>query len=316
MAKRRSSPKKPSSSPARRRKTAKKAAKKPRYTARTADKHTLYQLSVQAPELDAKIYARWFEKYTGRPLRSLREDFCGTAVLACHHVKRHPENTALGVDLDGPTLAWGKQHNVDTLLNDEQKSRLTLLQQNVLDVREPQADCILALNFSYSVFHDRGALGAYVRNCFASLKPGGMLFADAWGGPDVLKRKVDKTKKGGFTYEWDQHKYDPISHRIECRIHFSFPDGTRKNSAFVYDWRLWTLAELRELFADAGFEDVHVLWEGTDHANGGGNGVFKRKEVGDMDEAWIAIVVGRKPDTGSGTGRAAKASRGRAGKRK
>ena len=220
---------------------------------------------------------------------------------------------------EGTRAAAGRQELGErdlASLNDEQKTRLTLLQQDVLEVREPQADCILALNFSYSVFHTRSALGAYVRNCFASLKPGGMLFADAWGGPDVLKRKVDKTKKGGFTYEWDQHKYDPISHRIECRIHFSFPDGTRKNSAFVYDWRLWTLAELRELFADAGFEDVHVLWEGTDHATGGGNGVFKRKEVGDMDEAWIAIVVGRKPEASGGKSRAGNASPKRDGKRK
>ena len=275
----------------------KKATKrKSRYTARTADRHVLYQLSVQAPELDARIYARWFKDYTGRELRVLREDFCGTAVLACHHVLRHPENRAIGVDLDGPTLAWGREHNVDTLLDDEQKKRLTLLQKDVLDVRRPLADCILALNFSYSVFHTRSALAHYIRNCYASLAPGGMLFADAWGGPDVLKKKVDKTRKGGFTYEWDQHKYDPISHRIECRIHFSFPDGTRMKNAFVYDWRLWTLAELRELFVDAGFEDVHVLWEGTDRATGGGNGVFKRKEVGDMDEAWISIVVGRKPN--------------------
>ena len=44
-----------------------------------------------------------------------------------------------------------------------------------------------------------------------------------------------------------------------------------------------------------GFVDVHVLWEGTDRASGGGNGVFRRKEVGDMDEAWISIVVGKKP---------------------
>ena len=41
-------------------------------------------------------------------------------------------------------------------------------------------------------------------------------------------------------------------------------------------------------------EDVHVMWEGTDQKTMEGNGVFRRKEVGDMDEAWISIVVGRK----------------------
>ena len=33
---------------------------------------------------------------------------------------------------------------------------------------------------------------------------------------------------------------------------------------------------------------------GTDSKTGHGNGVFRRKERGDMDEAWISIVVGTK----------------------
>ena len=66
-------------------------------------------------------------------------------------------------------------------------------------------------------------------------------------------------------------------------------------NAFVYDWRLWTMPELRELMAEAGFIDVHVLWEGTQAATRSGNGVFRRKEKGDADSAWIVYVVGRKP---------------------
>jgi SAM-dependent methyltransferase len=272
-----------------------RAPKKRRLTARTADRHELYQRAVQAPDTDARFYARWFEKYTKRPLRVLREDFCGTAVMACHHVKRHPQNRAIGVDLHWPTLAWGRIHNVRKLLDEEQQKRLLLLQKDVLEVRSPKADAILALNFSYSVFKTRKLLGAYIANCFRSLKPGGILFLDAWGGPDVMQQKTDKTRRGGFVYEWEQRRYDPISHEIFCAIHFAFPDGTRLRDAFVYDWRLWTLAELREMFDEAGFVDTHVLWEGTDTKTGGGNGVFRRKEKGDMDEAWISIVVGRKP---------------------
>ena len=61
--------------------------RKKRLTARNADRHALYERAVQAPALDAAFYARWFEKNTGRKLRVMREDFCGTAVLACHHIK-------------------------------------------------------------------------------------------------------------------------------------------------------------------------------------------------------------------------------------
>jgi SAM-dependent methyltransferase len=273
---------------------AKKKPKKKPLTARTADKHVLYQLSVQAPELDSKTYARWFKKYTGRDLRALREDFCGTAVLACHHVRNHRNNTAVGVDLHRPTLDWGIKHNVQTLLDQEQQQRLQLLEKNVLEVTSPKVDCVLALNFSYQVFTTRQALGAYIKTVYRSLKPGGVFYMDALGGPDVMQAKTDVTKKQGFKYHWEQRSYDPISHRFVCAIHFEFSDGTMMKNAFVYDWRLWTLAELRELFVEAGFDDVHVLWEGTDQKTMTGNGIFRRKEVGDMDEAWISIVVGRK----------------------
>jgi SAM-dependent methyltransferase len=278
---------------------ARRAADRPRrkvpLTARTADRHDLYTRAVQAPETDARFYSRWFRKFTGRELRFLREDFCGTAALACEHVKLHPANRALGVDLHWPTLAWGRVHNVRKRLDAEQQRRLELRQANVLDVRSPKADAILALNFSYSVFKTRAELAAYVRNCFASLRPGGMLFADAWGGPDVLRQQTDKTRHRGFVYEWEQRAFDPISHEIECAIHFAFPDGSRLRNAFVYDWRLWSLAELRELFTEAGFRGVEVLWEATDLWTGSGNGVFYRTQRGGMDEAWIAIVVGHKP---------------------
>jgi SAM-dependent methyltransferase len=268
--------------------------KKKALTARTADKHVLYQLSVQAPDVDSKTYARWFKKYTGRDLRSLREDFCGTAILACHHVKNHKDNTAIGVDLHRPTLDWGIEHNVQVLLDEEQQSRLTLLEKNVLEVTRPKVDCVLALNFSYQVFTTRKALGAYIKAVYKSLKPGGVFYMDALGGPDVMQANTDVTEKEGFDYHWEQRSYDPISHRFVCAIHFEFPDGSMMKNAFVYDWRLWTLAEIRELFEEAGFDDVHVLWEGTDLKTMEGNGVFRRKEVGDMDEAWISIVVGRK----------------------
>lgn len=268
----------------------------PPLSARTADRHVLYQLAVQAPETDAAFYDRWFRRYTGRPLRLLREDFCGTAVLSCHHVLRHPENRALGVDLHWPTLAWGRAHNVKKLLDAEQQRRIELRQANVLDVRAPKADAVLALNFSYSVWKTRAQLLAYVRNCFRSLRPGGMAFFDAWGGPDVLRQTTDRTRHRGFVYEWEQRAFDPITHEIECAIHFAFPDGSRLRNAFVYDWRLWTLVELRELFAEAGFTGIEVLWEATDRRTGSGNGVFYRTARGGMDEAWIAIVVGRKPE--------------------
>lgn len=276
------------------RKRAPARKKKPPYTARTADKHVLYQLSVQAPEREARFLSRYYEKLTGGRLALLREDFCGTALLSCWFVKIHGQNRAVGVDLHRPTLSWGRRHNVATLLDEGQRQRLELVCGDVLDVRR-RAQAIAALNFSYSVFKTREVMLRYLRNCFQSLEPGGVLFLDDWGGPDVIKEEhTDRTRHKGFDYLWEQRSWDPIHHRIVCAIHFAFRDGTRMKDAFVYDWRLWTLPELRELMVEAGFTDVHVLWEGA-AADGTGNGVFRRRERGEADDAWIVYVVGRKP---------------------
>ena len=64
-------------------------------------------------------------------------------------------------------------------------------------------------------------------------------------------------------------------------------------NAFVYDWRLWTIPELRDLFGEAGFRDVHVLWECTNLKTGRGNGIYRRISHGHADSAYIAYVVGR-----------------------
>lgn len=266
----------------------------PLFTAKTADRHALYQLAVQAPVREAKFLSRYFEKAAGRPLRTLREDFCGTALLATHFVRLHNHNRAIGVDLDLPTLEWGVRHNVNTLLDEEQKLRLMLLDKDVRKVTKPRADAIAALNFSYSTFQTRSALLAYFRSCHAALLPGGMLFLDNWGGPDVQGLRVDRTRHQGFDYVWEQQFFDPISHHIQCAISFEFRDGTAMRNAFVYDWRLWTIPELRELMAEAGFVDVHVLWEGTDAATCSGNGIYRRREIGEPDSAWVVYVVGHK----------------------
>jgi hypothetical protein len=268
--------------------------RKRKLTARTADKHVLYQESVQSPEADARFFTRYFEKLAGRPLRILREDFCGTALLCCEFVKLHRENIAMGVDLDAHTLRWGAIHNLRGL-PPEWRERVHLVRANVLDLRRPKVDVAAALNFSYSVFKTRREMGAYLKTAFASLSPGGLLFLDAWGGGETQFVLKERRRLHGFTYVWDQARFDPITHDILCKIHFEFRDGTRLSNAFVYDWRLWTLPELRELMTEAGFTDVHVLWEGTDRKTRKGNGIFRRVERGGDERAWVAYLVGKRP---------------------
>ena len=262
-------------------------------TARTADKHVLYQESVQAPADDAAFFARYYKKYTCKPLRVFREDFCGTAILSCEFVKRNRANRAIGVDLHRPTLDWAREHNL-ARLDADQQSRMLLIEGNVLEAHEPLAQLTAGLNFSYSVFKTRDELGRYFARAHESLEPGGLFVVDAWGGGQSQFLMEERKRMKGFTYVWDQADFDPITHDILCKIHFEFRDGTRMRNAFRYDWRLWTLPEMRELMHDAGFSDIHVLWEGTDRATNEGNGVFRRVRRGGDEEAWIAYVIGRK----------------------
>ena len=86
-------------------KTKTKAKKKPGLTAKTADRHWLYERAVQNPEAEVEFFDRAFEAEFGRRPAFLREDFSGTTYLGYTWIAERPDNTALGVDLDGPTKA-------------------------------------------------------------------------------------------------------------------------------------------------------------------------------------------------------------------
>lgn len=267
--------------------------RRPRRTARTADKHELYQLAVQAPEVDAPFLRRYFTRLVGRAPCSLREDFCGTALLAAHWVAMRREHRAIGVDFDQATLDWGRRHNVDGKLDDEQRSRLQLLHADVRTVHAPPVDLIVAFNFSYSLFMTRDALRAYFAHVRKGLVRDGLFVIDAWGGSETLDEREERRRVEDFTYCWEQARFDPITHHSECRIHFRFMDGTVMRNAFCYHWRLWILPELLELLGEAGFRDVHVLWEGTDRKTNQGNSRYRRVKRGEADPAWVGYVVGR-----------------------
>ncbi len=62
--------------------------------------------------------------------------------------------------------------------------------------------------------------------------------------------------------------------------------------AFRYDWRMWTLPEIRDALADAGFRRSDVYLENMSTTTGEGTGVYRRREHAENQEGWLAIVVG------------------------
>ena len=257
-----------------------------------ADRHVLYEDSVQCVEAEIDFVDDTFKKLRNRKPRLLREDFCGTANTSCEWVRRRKRNRAFGVDLDENVQQWGMKHHVAKL--GEARDRITLLNENVLDVDIEPVDIVLAMNFSYWIFKERDLLRRYFRSVYEGLADDGIFFLDAYGGSDAYKEMRERTKYDDFTYIWDQASFDPISGDMLCKIHFSFPDGSRIKNAFTYDWRLWTLPEIRELLLEAGFERVTVYWQGDDEDSDEGNGEFEPAERGEADEAWIVYISAEK----------------------
>jgi SAM-dependent methyltransferase len=254
-----------------------------------ADRHELYEESVQNVEEECDFITRTFRELRNRQPLSFREDFCGTASAACEWVRRGPSHTAIGVDIEAEVLAWGREHRVERLA-EEQRTRLQLIQSNVLTVETAKVDVVGAFNFSYYLFKSRDQLRGYFETVRQSLKDDGIFFLDAFGGHEAFEEMKEKTKHDGFTYVWDQARYYPVTGEILCHIHFRFPDGSKLKKAFSYDWRLWTLPEIQELLLEAGFRRVTVYWEGTDE-DGDGDGVFTPEPKGEADAGWICYLT-------------------------
>ena len=261
--------------------------------AKKADRHDLYQQSVQNVVSEINMIDKTFESLTGRKALTLREDFCGTANTSCEWVGRRVRNTAFGVDLDEEVLNWGNRQNVSCLPKTSKK-RIKLINEDVLKAKTPPVDAVIAMNFSYQIFKTRSSLKEYFHTAYCNLVDDGVFFMDAFGGYEAFRELEEATEYDNFTYVWDQHSYNPINGDITCFIHFRFPDGSKLKRAFVYNWRLWTLSELRELLAEAGFSRVTVYWEGTDEETGEGNDVYLPSTIGDADAGWICYITAQK----------------------
>lgn len=258
-----------------------------------ADRHALYEASVQDPETEMEFVSSTFAELSGRPLEFIREDFCGTAHTACYWVGSGSRHRAIGVDLDRPTLDWGLAHHVAALPEDA-RARIELIEADVLEVETPRVDAVLAMNFSYYLFTTREQLRRYFERARAALVEDGILFLDAFGGYEAHQELEERTDHDEFTYVWDQASFNPIDQHMTCRIHFEFPDGSELKNAFEYHWRLWTLPEIRELLLEAGFASAEIYWEGTDDETGEGDGIYTPCSKGDADAGWIAYLVARR----------------------
>lgn len=252
------------------------------------DKYALYREAVQSPETDVHFIRRVYKESRGRDPRVMREDFCGTFALCCEWVRLNSKFEAIGIDLDPEPLAYGKKNYFSELSPDQQK-RLGIHRGDLLKKKREPADIVVAMNFSYFIFRTPELLLKYFTNVRKSLSGKGVFLIDLFGGSLCYSANEESSRKKGFTYYWDQESFEPVSNRAKFSIHFKLKDRPKTRRVFTYDWRMWTIPELREILVQAGFKRTHVYWEGT-NAQGGGNGVFRRTEKGEDCQSWIAYI--------------------------
>lgn len=241
----------------------------------------LYEHAVQQPGAEAALLGRMYEAMNeGEVAGLLREDFAGTCAVAAAWCESHPERQAMAIENHGPTLRWAERQRGEI-------EDLHLVEADVMAVASPKVDVTAALNFSTLIYHDEAALLAYLRHARKGLLPGGVLVMDLFGGPGAQRRGTQTRPADGFTYQWEQRAFDAVTHRIDCRIHFTLPDGQEIKSAFRYDWRLWTPPELLTLLAKAGFGRVEVWSE----AKNGRIGPVKRIPP---VEDWVVYLVAQR----------------------
>jgi hypothetical protein len=175
----------------------------------------------------------------------------------------------------------------------------------------PPADIISVLNFSILYQLDPAELRSYLRQTINGLAPQGILVCNLFGGAPAVRpgttrhwitpkpRLPSEAAVPAFEYRWEVRSYDGMSKRLDCRIHFAVPDPSAPErmrelpDAFSYQWRLWSIHELLEECAQAGFSSAQV-WRHTYDASKGSAGVFLgRVEPGSLpaSETWTAYVV-------------------------
>ena len=261
--------------------------------AEQADRYDLYQRSVQEAEVEVDFFDRVYRALHDRAPQVLREDFCGTFAV-CLRVGegRGPHGRRASTSTRS---RWrGDARTTSSQLEPAAQERVTLVQGDVRAAREPKVDVLAAQNFSYWIFKTRDELRAYFEIARDNLAEGGIMVLDLFGGGECyVENEPDVRKYKGFRYRWEMDEFDPISHDVRHYIHFDFKDGSRLKRAFVYEWRFWTIPEVRELLAEAGFSSSTVYWEGEDE-DGEGTDEYDAVERATCDPSWIAYVVAQR----------------------
>lgn len=251
----------------------------------------LYEHAVQAPALQAR-FAR--AVHGGSP-RALCEDFCGPAAIARAWVTMNERHRGLGVDRDRAPLDHASRRMRE--IAPGAARRLVLDRTDVLATRA-RADIILAFNFGVCEIHERARLVRYLRRARSRLRAAGVFIADLYSGPGAwrpgVSRRAIRSPLGRIVYEWEQRTADPLTGHVVNAMHFSLPGRRRLRDAFVYDWRLWSIPDLRDAMMEAGFRGTEVHLSYGRAIDGHGDPLVEAASAEEVPAGdFVAYITGR-----------------------
>ncbi len=80
-------------------------------------------------------------------------------------------------------------------------------------------------NFSYWALRMRLEMLEHFTAVHKDLHAEAVLVLDAHGGPESPEQRQEETRIAeGFTYEWHQAYFSPVTHDARLLMHFHFPD--------------------------------------------------------------------------------------------
>lgn len=266
------------------------------------DRFDCYELCVQSAR---HIVSFLRAVHGGEPI-ALREDFSGAGAVSrrwcAEGLKDTGDARALCVDLDADAVTRARA------LADAEglAARLRVVQDDALTTRaDDPADVVFVGNFSIGYIYSRAALVAYLRASRERLSRGqrgfggGVFACDTYGGAGAfrlggIERKHPSRGRELIRYTWLHEEADPITSMVTNSISFRVEvDGEVVQEwprAFVYRWRLWSIAELREAMLEAGFAAAEVYRDVNVAPGQTPRPVADPVELG---EDWIVLVVAR-----------------------
>jgi len=264
---------------------------------REAARYDLYEIAAQSPIQQAK-FLRAVVKAAPGEMGTLGEDFSGAGAIARAWVSLDKAARAVCVDADEGALAQLARKMRQLPL--DAQARIEAHHGDALRADAP-VDVIAALNFSICELKTRQTLLAYFRQARRRLTQGGAIVLDIYGGADAFARgesevevhSEEREAPAIMRYIWEQREADPATGRVVNAMHFFPADGDPIRDAFVYDWRLWSLPELRDALADTGFTAIQLHDRMGGAIDDAGDLHLAPMRSGlDLDDNFVVYVVG------------------------